>query len=151
MDTTNTASVSVLTDKVNAFKIIARNALRMELISPRLTKIAGLEADLEDNAKTVKETNHDITVENYEIGVLDQNHPDYEKTKADKEATVKEDQAELVELATEATEINKEIAEQKAAIQKIESGETKVSLDRLNETVEKLVTSYAREEAKLVD
>jgi septal ring factor EnvC (AmiA/AmiB activator) len=151
VDTTNTASVSVLTDKVNAFKIIARNALRMELISPRLTKIAGLEADLEDNAKTVKETNHDITVENYEIGVLDQNHPDYEKTKADKEATVKEDQAELVELATEATEINKEIAEQKAAIQKIESGETKVSLDRLNETVEKLVTSYAREEAKLVD
>ena len=147
----NTTPVTVLTDKVNAFKNIARNALRMELISPRLTKISSLEGDLAFTNKVIADVNHDIVVENYEISVLDQNHPDYEDHKKAKEANVKADQDELVELAKSVEEINKAIAEQKDGIQKIETGETKVSLDRLNETVDKLVSSFAIEEAKLVD
>ena len=147
----NTTPVTVLTDKVNAFKNIARNALRMELISPRLTKISSLEGDLADIAKDVDRVTHDNLVENYESSVLDQNHPDYAETKKAKEAIVTANTEYLADLAKSKTEIEKAIAEQKDGIQKIETGETKVSLDRLNETVDKLVSSFAKEEAKLVD
>ena len=47
--TTNTTPApTALTEKVAAFKLIARDSLRMELISKRLSKVANLEADLAD-------------------------------------------------------------------------------------------------------
>ena len=140
---------TVLTEKVNKIKVIARDYLRMKLISPRLTKIASYEADLAANAKEVDAVNHEILVENYEIGVLDQNHPDYAETKADKEKVVANDQDTLKALAEDAANTKKAIDEQKAGIADIESGKTKVSLDELNEMVEKLIATEVREEVKV--
>ena len=148
VNATGTSS-TVLTDKVNELKVIARNSLRMQLISPRLTKIGELEGEVVSTNKEIDEVKHEVLVENYEISKLDTEHPDYAKTKADKEQVVKDDTTTLENLAKSIVEINKEIDEQKASIAKIENGETKVSLDALNDLVSKLVTTSSREEVKI--
>jgi chromosome segregation ATPase len=134
---------AALTEKVAKYKLIARDSLRMALISPRLSRIAGLEDTLASLAKTKTEVDHEILVENYEISKLDTNHPNYEKTKTRKEETVKNFTSELESLAKQVEEVNKSITEQKEAITKIENGETKVSLDALNDLVDEMLRNDA--------
>lgn len=132
-----------LAEKVAAYKLIARDSLRMALISPRLSKVASLEDTLKSLAETKAEVDHEILVENYEISKLDTAHPNYDKTKARKEETVKNYTTELEGLAKRVEETNKAIEEQKEAISKIEKGETKVSLDALNDLVDEMIRKDA--------
>lgn len=143
------ASTSVLTDKVVAIKKIARDSLRMKLISPRLSKIASLEADITATQKEIADTEHDIVVEKYENSVLDQNHPDYTKHKTSGEETIKSLTEANVESNKAIDQMNKDIAEQKDGIAKIESGETKVSKEELDELVASLIKTESREEVKV--
>ena len=129
--------------KVAAFKLIARDALRMNMISPRLSAIATLENRITDITKSKNEVNHSILVNNYEISKLDTGHPDYEAMKAEKNEIVTRATETLKGYDESITNIQKDIDEQKAGIVKIENGETKVSLDDLNQFVERLVKEDA--------
>lgn len=149
METNNTAGATVLAEKVAKIKAIARDSLRMKLISPRQSKIATLEGDIVSVKKDIEETTHDTKVEKYEISKLDTEHPNYEKTKTDKENIVKSNDESIINLNKEIENINKAIIEQKDGIAKIESGETKVSLDELNELVDSLIKTESREEVKI--
>lgn len=143
-ENTNVAAApTVLTEKVAAFKLIARDSLRMGLISARLTKVANLESDLAIFDKEKTDINHDIKVENYEISKLDTEHPDYEETKKGKTELVTDLTKALEGIAKNVEETNKLITEQKEAIAKIENGETKVSLDELNSLVDEMVRQSA--------
>lgn len=115
----------------------------MALISPRLSKVTGLEDTLASLAKTKTEVEFEVTVENYEVSKLDTSHPNYEKTKTRKEDRVKNYTSELESIAKQVEEVNKSVTEQKEAITKIESGETKVSLESLNDLVDELVRQDA--------
>jgi uncharacterized coiled-coil protein SlyX len=139
----NESTNTVLTDKVEKFKVIARDTLRMNLISPRLSKIADLENRITDINKEIEGFNHDILVENYEISKLDTEHPDYADHKGRKEDSVKCD-TECIDNCNKAIEeLNKAITEQKDGIAKIESGETKVSLEDLNDLVIRMTKQAA--------
>lgn len=140
---TTTVAPTVLTEKVAAFKLIARNSLRMKLISARLSKVAGLEDDLKTLDEQKEEIDHAIKVENYEISKLDTEHPDFEDTKKSKTELVTEYTEDLKDLAEKIEETNKLLTEQKEAIAKIESGETKVCLDSLNDLVSEMVRQSA--------
>jgi len=147
MSENNTVS-TVLTDKVNAFKLIARDALRMKLISPRLSNIADLENNITNITKDINANDHMIVVANYEMKKLDTEHPDYAEHKARKEDKVRCITENVVNMKKNIDEINKYIQEQKDGIAKIELGETKVSLDDLNEMVDKLVREDAYVQVK---
>ena len=134
---------TALAEKVAAFKLIARNSLRMALISPRQARISAYEDTLASLAETKKQVELDLTVENYEIGTLDANHPLYEKKKAAKEETVKFLNERLESIAKQVEDTNKLITEQNEAIAKIESGETKVSKDELNALVDEMIRADA--------
>ena len=146
---TNAVPSSVnLTDLVAKFKVIARDTLRAKLISARQSKVANLTADIAYVTKEIADLNHEILVENYEIGVLDTKHPDYEATKTEKEATVTELTAEAKDLTdNNLVDLIKEVAEQTDGIAKIQSGETKVSLEELNSLVETMLNQYAKNQA----
>ena len=132
-----------LAEKVASYKLIARDSLRMGLISPRLSKVASLEDSLISFGKQKDEIDHEVKVENYEISKLDTDHPNFDKTKAAKEETVKNYTKELEAVAKAVEDTNKLITEQKEAIAKIESGETKVSLDALNDLVDEMLRNDA--------
>jgi hypothetical protein len=138
---------NVLTTKVEAFKLIARESLRMNLISPRLSRISSLEADIEFVNKQKDELAHSIKVEEYEISILDTDHPNYDKKLAKKEATLK-DLNEDKGFDAQIEEFEKAITAQKEGIAKIESGETKVSSDELNDLVDSMIKQDALVQVK---
>lgn len=142
------ASIAGLTVKVEAFKLIARNALRMNLISPRLSTIADITATIDEINKQKARLEHSMKVLNYEVSKLDSEHPDFEKIKEGKEVRIKELAERGTNLDKEVENLNKLIAEQKEGILKIESGETKVSLSELNNLVEELINEDARNQVK---
>ena len=140
MENTNPA---VLTAKVENFKIIARNALRMELISPRLSKVTDYENNINDIKKSIEANDHSILVEDYEIITLDNKHPDYKQRKEAKEAKIKVLNESKEFYSKEVVELEKAIADQKVSILKIETGETKVCLESLNDLVTKMIKQDA--------
>ena len=132
-----------LENKVAAFKLIARNSLRMNLINPRLTRIAFIEGDIKNYQDEKETTNHEIKVEEYEITKLDKDHPNYETR-----LKSKEDRLEILKLHIERSDkaiegLEKDMDEQKKGIAMIESGETKVCLDDLNCLVDKMIKQDA--------
>jgi len=133
-----------LSAKVEKFKLIARDSLRMQLIAPRLTRIAALESEKAEVQKTLATLAHDLKVATYEVSKLDEKHPNFEKTKAAKDETIKFIN-EKVEAQTKylAEVVEKAITEQKEGITKIENGETKVSLDCLNDLVSTMIRQDA--------
>ena len=137
-----------LETKIAAFKVIARDALRMKLISPRLSTISGYQSTITEYQKEIAANDHLIIVLNYEISKLDTNHPDYavfQKIKTDK---VNARTNESIEINKDIVNVQKQIDEQNASIAKIESGETKVSLEDLNELVDKMVRENAYSQVK---
>jgi len=135
--------IATLTNKVENFKLIARDALRMELISPRLSKVSDYENNINSLKEDIKVADHNIAVEDYEIITLDSKHPNYKDRKESKESRIKSFNEAKEFYNKEIVELEKVIAEQKAAIQKIELGETKVCLDSLNDLVNKMIKQDA--------
>ena len=143
MPTENATPVTTLTNKIARLKIVARDMLRAKLINPRLSKINELEANIKNLNAYKADLKLDLDTEIYEISKLDVDHPKYDKTKAKKEEYVKSLSEVIAEKDKENVEIEKMIAEQKEKIQKIETGETKVSLEDLNDLVDTLLRQDA--------
>ena len=132
-----------LQKKVEAFKLIARDALRADLISPRLTRVTGYENDIVEINASKARVEHKVEVLTYEISVLDKNHPDYAETlKADQDY-LKTVTDSLPAFDKQVEEVTAKIKEQNDAIAKIVSGETKVCLDSLNALVDEMVRKDA--------
>ena len=140
----NNSQESSLSTKTAQLKLIARDGLRMKLISPRLSEISELEARVASINDDIQDINHEVKVENYEISKLDQDHPNFEDTKKRK--------LDLIESLTKVIKnneiwiekVNIDINHQKENILKIESGDTKVSLELLNELVDKLILQESK-------
>lgn len=144
----NTNANPTLVAKVEGFKIKARESLRMELISARLSRIGEIEGSIKHITADIDAVLHTIKVENYEISKLDTEHPNFEKTKKTRTEKVEELNKFKETLDKEVEDLNTKIAEQKEGIAKIESGETKVSLDALNTLVEKMIKQDALNSVK---
>ena len=144
----NTTNNLVLTGKVEAFKLIARDALRMNLINPRLSRITSIEANIKLIQSDIKKVEHEINVVNYDIAKLDVSHPNFAATKERKEDTLKNLGSAIEPNTKEIAKMEKEIADQKAAILKIETGETKVSLEDLNDLTDRLIKQDALNQVK---
>jgi len=141
-------NTTTLEASVAAFKVIARDALRMNLISPRLSKITELENEIKDTQECEAQNAHFKLVTEYELSVSDKNHPDYEDRKKESEEDIKASEEVTKQHADVVAAIEKEIADQKEGIEKIKSGETKVSLEALNELTEKLIKQDALNQVK---
>lgn len=141
MDTKNYNTI------VATAKLSARDVLRAELISARQTKISNLETERENLTKEANDylarLKKDIARNAYKLSKLEDANPDAEDIKkyckTDDEFSNKEIERTTKQLAEETEAINKMITEQKEGIAKIESGETKVSLARLNEIANNFV------------
>lgn len=131
--------VTVLSAKVAQFKLDAREALRMELISPRLARVSSYEDKIKNIVEAKEAHDHDIVVETYEISALDKNHPDYADTLEEREEDLESLKESLPQFAEDIKEVEKLIEEQKEAIQDIEHGKTLVSACALKELVNGMI------------
>ena len=147
---TNAATLNapvVLTEKVKALKLIARNALRMELISPRLATISHLEKDIKANQEDGKAMQKRIDIAYYKITRLtrlDSEHPDLENLKKNQENNIDEDKKVIESINKETETLNKLIVNEKEAIAKIEAGETLINAEDLADMVNKLILQDAK-------
>lgn len=145
MDTNKTT----LAEKTANYKIIARNSLRMELISPRLAKISTLEKEIEEVKKAKADFElREIAVTKYDLSKLDEAHPLYAEMKKEIEEDLEEMNKHLPCFDKEVEALEKEIADQKEGIAKIESGETLVSKEKLAALVNKMIEQDAMVQVK---
>ena len=147
MDTITKNAPIVLTEKVKEFKIIARNALRMELINPILAGINQLENEIKKVEGYIKTEEKNIAIAEYRIerlNRLDANHPNLENLKKNQGKTIERHQEYIKDLNKEIERHIKTIGEERMAIALIETGETLVSAERLEEMVNKLINQYAK-------
>lgn len=143
----NTITPTILTEKVKKFKLIARESLRAQLISPRLAQIGKYESTIENIKKQIESTDHEIKVETYEISKLDTDHPNYNKKKEKKENQIKNLEEHNKLDNEEIVNIEKEIKKEYEGITKIEKGETKVSQSCLDELVSEMIRKDSIAEA----
>ena len=147
---TNTATLNapvVLTEKVKALKLIARDALRMELISPRLAEIGRLENEVKQTQEYITEQEKRGAIANYKIERLtrlDAKHPDFTNLKTNQEDIMIDCLKCIENLNKEIEAISKDILTEKEAIAKIETGETLVSAEDLANLVNKLILQDAK-------
>lgn len=131
------------TEKVAKFKLIARDALRMDLIKARQTKVSNLDTKIKDTTDCKAEYELDLAAVKYDITKLDTAHPKFDSMKKDLE----EDVVSITEAITNHVDTLKDLdeamKEQTDAIAKIESGETKVDLDSLNNLVSEMIKQDA--------
>lgn len=142
----NTNNNTPLTDTVKDIKLIARDSLRMNLISPRLSKISEFEIKIQESDTQIEKYAHKIDVLEYEISKLDTEHPDYQKTKENKEEIIKEFTKEITSTKEYIEEQTKQITNQIEKITNIESGETKVSKDALASLVDTLIIEHTKKQ-----
>ena len=131
----------VLTPQIDKIKLIARDALRMELISPRLTKISVLEAAIKEAKEYQELVKKDIEVIEYEFTKEDTNHPRYNEKDSteNKEIRIKNKNEMLEEYSALIKGYEEKIENQREGIRKIEAGKTLVSSAELSNLVEVLI------------
>lgn len=162
MNPANTTAVT-LASVATTIKKIARDRLRLDLISARQSKVASIEKEVADYEAFLKTEEAALTKEvarkEYGVAKLDKENPDY--TALLEHATDRLTDAKTalndfitITLAKDAPvareEFKKALAEQNEGIAKIESGETKVCAERLAETADMLFKEIAKESAKTV-
>lgn len=137
----------VLTEKVKNLKLIARNALRMELISPILAEINRLERGVKEIDGYIATELKKVAVAEYKITRLerlDAEHPDFDNLKKTQEENIEYFKKNLENLTKETEMYTKRIEDERTAITKIETGETLVSTNRLEEIVDRLILQDAK-------
>ena len=135
-----------LENKITSFKEIARESLRMILINPRMTRISGFENSMKQNEECKAKTIKRIEILKFEIEATPENHPAYQEIKEEKEETIKHWEADLKTYEDREAEFIKEIDHQKECIAKIESGETLVSSEKLNDLVDSMILKCAMDQ-----
>ena len=131
----------VLTPQIDKIKLIARDALRMELISSRLTKISVLETAIKEAKEYQELVKKDIEVIEYEFTKEDTNHPRYNEKDSteNKEIRIKNKNEMLEEYSALIKGYEEKIENQREGIRKIEAGKTLVSSAELSNLVEVLI------------
>jgi len=125
---------------VAKLKEIARDGLRMELVSKRQTEVAAFEANIKSHQENIQELRKDIERANFQITQLVDADPDFADKKKAYEDQIVEIEADI-KTATECLdEVKKQKTEVEENITKIEAGEVKVNLERLNDRTAQLIT-----------
>ena len=113
------------------------------MVNRRMVTISTAKLQKKTLEQNITKLEKGIEVIKYEVTKLDTEHPNFDKRKEKKEANLKNLTTLVEDKKKYITEVEKELTEQKEAIKKIETGETKVNLEDLNCLVEKMIKQDA--------
>lgn len=146
----NVTKVGPIQSVVATLKVIARDALRAELIAVRLTKIAGLNASIADNTANIASLNEKIAQAKYDISKIDSANPSAAKLTKIHTEDIANYESRIVYINKSTDELNKGVTEQNKGIADIEAGTTKVCADELAVRVDKLIAARSKALAEKV-
>ena len=153
-----TLNKKTLREKTQAFRDKATRLLRMEKINSILQDIFKINKTLSALKKTIEsltkkeESAEKITVRaEYKMANLDPDDPDFEEKKVKaiafvetekirQESTLKSLDTEIKQVTKEIETCGKTIGELSENIEKVESGEIKVSIDEVNNLADSLIS-----------
>jgi chromosome segregation ATPase len=133
METKNYVSI------VKSLKATGRDFLRIDLIKARLSKIAGLESDIKGINECIANMEKELAQTKYDLSKVDTANPSCDDLTATYNQIVKDLLLEIEEHNKAIADIQLEIKDQQEGITKIETGETKVSIDKLNSYVDEVL------------
>lgn len=152
-----TPTTKTLRERTQTFRDKATRLLRMEKINQVLQMIFGfnrnisrLEKDVENLTKEETNAEKIVTRAEYKMSKLDENDPDYEEKKEKAVEFIKTEEKRqetvLEDINNEIKRMNKNIETSKKSIENldekieaIESGESKVSIDEVNDLADSLI------------
>ena len=143
----NTNIVGPVQTVVAKVKELARTALRGQLISARLAKIAGLNGEVTTVNGYIADQNKEIARANYALSMVDAANPDAADLTKEANDRVTAANASIKKFQDDLANLQKSIDEQNAGIAAIESGATKVSAEELACLVDKMLVAQAKEAA----
>ena len=143
----NTNVVGPVQAVVEKVKVLARTALRGQLISARLAKVADLNAEVASVNGYITAQNKEIARANYALSKVDPANPDAADLTKEANDRVTAANASIKNFQDDLTNLQKSIDEQNAGIAAIESGATKVSAEELACLVDKMLVAQAKEAA----
>lgn len=127
--------VNSLRAQVQALRDSARDQLRMVMIERRLQSLFYLNADMDGLKKRAEKNSHSMKVAKYNLKKADKEHPDFEVQKAMHEEAQAHLAKEAEELSKSAASLQAQIDEINQEIEKIEAGESKVSIEEVDQIV----------------
>lgn len=132
---------------VEALKVIARDSLRMNLVVGLQSKAAAYTSQINAELKMVESFKKGIARAEFQITQLVDGDPDKDEKSAKFTAQVESLNLEILEVEKTITLLNKAKDDVAAEIVKVQSGETKVSLNEVNDLTEKLIAEVTKDVA----
>lgn len=132
---------------VESVKLIARDELRMKHIAKVQTDIYDLEKNVNEVNEEIGGLKKAILREEYAISKVEDQNPDAAEIREAHKEKIEAFQKMIESRNNVMTDLEKVMAEQKEKIQKIESGEIKVNLEKLNERTKVLIEEITKEAA----
>lgn len=127
---------------------VARDGIRLQMVNKKRDEILSVNKEIAKFDDQIEAKKKSVLVAEYEISKLDAEHPKYEEIKLSHEDGIAQRKATLEDLGKRRMELNDTVASINEAIAKIESGETKVSAEKLSEETSKLLEYITAEAAK---
>lgn len=141
MPDTNVGPIQTVVAKV---KVVARDVLRGQLISVRMSKISSLNAEIKTIQGYIDDQNKEIARSKYALSKIDPANPDAADLTKQANDAITEATTAIKDFTEEIAAVQKTIDEQNAGIAKIESGETKVSLDEMAVLVDQFLVNRGK-------
>lgn len=132
---------------VESVKLIARDELRMKHIAKVQTDIYDLEKNVNEVNEEIGGLKKAILREEYAISKVEDQNPDAAEIREAHKEKIEAFQKMIESRNNVMANLEKAMAEQKEKIQKIESGEIKVNLEKLNERTKVLIEEITKEAA----
>ena len=132
---------------VDALKGIARDGLRMKMITRVQTKVASNNNNIENLNKDLQRVKKDIARAQFKQTQIVDADPDKDDKIAQLVNVVKNYDEEIIFINKELDNLNEVKKELDAHIEKIQNGEVKVCLDELNELTNQLIMEVTKDTA----
>ncbi len=132
---------------VEKLKIIARDGLRMNMVSRVQTQISDIEKNINEHTENVMNLKKNIARENFAETQLVEADPDFAEKKEDIKKEVEMIEKLIVSENETIQKFNELKDEKVKKIESIQNGEIKVSIDELNEKTNELINEITKSTA----
>lgn len=132
---------------VEKLKIIARDGLRMNMVSRVQTQISDIEKHINEHTENVMNLKKNIARENFAETQLVEADPDFAEKKEDIKKEIEMIEKLIVSENETIQKFNELKDEKVKKIESIQNGEIKVSIDELNEKTNELINEITKSTA----
>lgn len=135
---------------VSKVRDLARDGVRLQAVNRYRTNRYQAEQDKASLEASIAEEKKNIARAEFKKSQLVEADPDFSAKVADQDANIKYHEEAIARLEKSVEATDKLIAEITEKIEKVETGETKMSIDKVEEATKQLLDEFVKEQVKAV-